>query len=262
MSPNINEATMFITKYLQALQASGAHVSRCERCTRRIAKAFGYDISINFFFNNTALMLTDIERPHNKKTVVLTNPAVGVNLATLRELSALSWEIHDTLPSIGLCCEHLDLAVSRTKSERGNMLSFVICGIAFAALCRLFGGDFGSMVLVFFASFSGAYLRHIFTLKGLDVRLQYFFLSFYSSSFVVLGYKLLGADFTSTLDTSVPTSMLYLIPGVFFINAVIDILDNHILMGISRIIHISILLVCMAVGVFLTLRIFSIGLLS
>lgn len=258
MSYKITEVAMFISSYLKAMHANGAYVSRCNRCTRRIAMAFGYDISINFFFNNTALMLSDKANPNIQQTIVLSNPPAHTNFAAVRELSALSWEIHDRLPSIAQCNQNLDLVLKRTNSPRSALLGFFICGLAFASLCRLFGGDFGAMILVFFAAFSGAGLRFLLTKQKVDLRLQYLFLSVFSSSFVILFYKLFGADFTQTLHIGVATSTLYLIPGVFFINSVIDILDNHILVGFSRIVSISILILCMAIGVYLSLAIFGI----
>ena len=42
----------------------------------------------------------------------------------------------------------------------------------------------------------------------------------------------------------------------------IDILDNHVLVGFSRIVNIAILITCMAIGVYLTLVIFELGALA
>ena len=257
---NIDELALFISEYLQALQASGAYVSRVQKCTSRIANAYGYDININFFFNNTALMLASKSDPHIKETLVLSNPPVNINLASLRELSALSWDIYDSVPDLSICYENLKEAKERTSTPQPLFMLFLIIGISFGALCKLFGGDFISMLLVFGATSSGAFLRHILSLKSIDIRLQYIFLSFYSSAFVAFvgGFasKFFG-DFT--LHIALATSTLYMIPGVFFINSIIDILDNHILVGFSRIVNIIILITCMALGMYLTLFIFDVG---
>ena len=67
--------------------------------------------------------------------------------------------------------------------------------------------------------------------------------------------------YTNTSDVALGSSILYLIPGVFFINSVINILKNHILMGLSRIIGVAILICCIALGICMTLSISNFGIL-
>ena len=47
--------------------------------------------------------------------------------------------------------------------------------------------------------------------------------------------------------------MLFLIPGVPLINGVIDIVEGHILLGLSRIINALLLVICIAIGLSVTL---------
>jgi uncharacterized membrane protein YjjP (DUF1212 family) len=51
------------------------------------------------------------------------------------------------------------------------------------------------------------------------------------------------------------TSPLFLVPGVPLINGVIDIMEGHILIGISRLISALLLIVCIAIGLSATLMI-------
>lgn len=67
--------------------------------------------------------------------------------------------------------------------------------------------------------------------------------------------------YTNTSDVALGSSILYLIPGVFFINSVINILKNHILMGLSRIISVAILICCIVLGICMTLSISNFGIL-
>ncbi|EAI6214535.1 threonine/serine exporter, partial [Campylobacter jejuni] len=121
-----------------------------------------------------------------------------------------------------------------------------------------FGGDFGAGNLVFFATFVGLLLRYILTKAKIDLRIQYILCSFISSWFVFFG---LDMGYTNTSDVALGSSILYLIPGVFFINSVIDILKDHILMGLSRIISVAILICCIALGIYMTLSISDFGIL-
>lgn len=49
------------------------------------------------------------------------------------------------------------------------------------------------------------------------------------------------------------TSVLFLIPGVPLINGVIDIVEGHVLIGCSRLIGALLLILCIAVGLSVTL---------
>lgn len=48
-------------------------------------------------------------------------------------------------------------------------------------------------------------------------------------------------------------SVLFLIPGIPLINAMMDILDGHVLMAVSRLVQASTLIVCIALGLALTM---------
>ena len=127
------------------------------------------------------------------------------------------------------------------------------------AFCRLFGGDFAAGILVCCGTFVGFNLRYFLTKIKIDLRIQYIICSFLSSYIVFLGVDM---DYTNTADIALGSSILYLIPGVFFINSVIDILKDHILMGLSRIVSVGILVCCIALGIYATLSFSDFGLLK
>jgi uncharacterized membrane protein YjjP (DUF1212 family) len=47
--------------------------------------------------------------------------------------------------------------------------------------------------------------------------------------------------------------VLYLIPGVPLINGVIDIVEGHVLTGFARLVEATLLIICIAVGLSITL---------
>ena len=59
--------------------------------------------------------------------------------------------------------------------------------------------------------------------------------------------------FNADADIAIATSVLFLIPGVPLINGVIDIVEGHILLGLSRIINALLLVICIAIGLSVTL---------
>lgn len=250
---NINDLSLFITQYVKAIYASGAYISRVNRCTQRIVKAYGYEISLNYFYNNIAFSISDPTNRAIKETTVFSNDAVTINLRLLSDLSALSWEIHDHLPSLSTASEYLEhLKIPRKRSK---LIECMIIGIAFGAFCKIFGGDLNSCLLTAVAAFLGAGLRHFCILKKIDPRIWHLFLAFFSSSVVALGAQYMP---TQTLHIALASSMLYLIPGIFFLNSIIDILDYHVLVGISRFVNVFVLVTCIGIGVYITLTLFGI----
>lgn len=123
--------------------------------------------------------------------------------------------------------------------------------MANASFSKLFGGDFGTVLVVLLAGLIGTSLKTLLTRYfNLDVRLIYIVCAFISSYTAFIGIKL---ELTQTPDIALASSILYLTPGVFFINSVIDILKNYIQMGLSRIISVVILVSCVAIGFYITL---------
>jgi hypothetical protein len=59
----------------------------------------------------------------------------------------------------------------------------------------------------------------------------------------------------NTPDMALGTSVLYLIPGVPLINSIMDIIDGHVLAGTSRFINACLLIICIAIGLSITLLI-------
>ena len=57
----------------------------------------------------------------------------------------------------------------------------------------------------------------------------------------------------ATSDVALATSVLFLIPGVPLINGFIDIIEGHILTGISRLTAAIMLIACIAIGLSATL---------
>ena len=60
---------------------------------------------------------------------------------------------------------------------------------------------------------------------------------------------------STTPETALGTSVLFLIPGVPLINSIFDLLEGHVLVGISRAVNALILIVCIALGLSATLLI-------
>ncbi len=145
------------------------------------------------------------------------------------------------------------------KKKRNVLISFALTSIAFGAFCRLFGGDIFGVIFVIFGTFCGVLSKFLLNLKKVDIRITYIFCAFISSFIAYLGYKF---GFSKTPEASISSSILYLFPGIALINSMFDILDKNVLIGLSRAVNATILILCMSIGIYITLSLVDFGLIS
>ena len=121
-------------------------------------------------------------------------------------------------------------------------------GLANASFCRLFGGDWTAVGIVFTATLVGFAAKQRMQAHGVNHYLVFIVAAFMASLCASAALR-----FDCTAQTALATSPLFLVPGVPLINGVIDIVEGHILIGFSRLINALLLIVCIAVGLSATL---------
>lgn len=255
--PNIQELTNFLISYITVFLGAGTYTARVAKCVDRIARAYGYEINMNFFFHHTAINIYDKENNSNQRTFIIPNNYKHINFKIILELSALSWQIYDHKYNLTQAKKSFEKII-QTK-ENPILLNLFLISSANAAFCKLFGGDLYGCIFVFIATLIGLSLKFILTKIKIDLRIQYIICSFVSSLIVFIGVDL---NLIKDPNVALGSSILYLIPGVYFINSIVDILKDHILMGLSRIISVAILICCIAIGIYTTLSINNFGILQ
>lgn len=234
----------FISEYSAHMMGCGVHTSRVIRSAKRIGEAYGYVVKISVFQKSIILTLLDKET-HEHHNDVVGIPTLPISFEHNAQLSALSWKTYD---------EHLPL--SSLKKEYKHIIEqplihpffvLMLVGIANASFCRLFGGDWWSMGIVFSATLCGMFLKNKMTSIGIN-----HYLVFIVSAFVASLCASIALIFDTTSEIALATSVLFLVPGVPLINGVIDIVEGHVLTGFSRLIYASLLIICIATGLSMT----------
>ena len=220
----------FVADYATYLLGSGVHTSRVIRNSQRIGKSQGIDIQMSAFQKSIVMTAHDDSTGENI-TRVVGIPALPISFERNSDLSALSWEAVD---------EHLPLDEIRARYERliskpsiDPIFVLLTVGLANASFCRLFGGDWTAMSIVFTSTLVGLAAKQ---------RMQ----AHKVNHFIIF-------SFDCTAHICLATSPLFLVPGVPLINGIIDILDGHVLIGFSRLVNAMSLIVCIAVGLSMTL---------
>ena len=237
----------FVAEYASYLLGSGVHTSRVIRNAQRIGTSQGVDIQLSSFQKSIIITVHD-ERSGEVVTRVVKIPALPISFERNSDLSALSWDAVD---------EHLSLTDLRdrygeliAKPRMDPIFVLLTVGLANASFCRLFGGDWTAVGIVFTSTLVGFSAR-----QRMQAHAVNHFLVFILSAFLASLCASSALGFDCTAEVAIATSPLFLVPGVPLINGVIDIVEGHILIGCSRLINALLLIVCIAVGLSATLMI-------
>ncbi len=255
--PQIQELTNFLSEYTAKMLSIGTYTARIEHCVRRIADAYDYEASLMIFVRHFIISVMDPADNSIRRTYVKTGAAAQISFDLISELSALSWEIYDE--KIPLARAKAAFTQILTSQKKSFAKTLVLLSVANAAFCELFGGDGGAMALVFAATAFGICARYLLSKLKINLKIQYIVVSFAVSFIVSLGARY---GLSATPDVAVGSSILFLIPGVWLINSVFDILNENMLVGISRGLNTGLLIICIAIGLFLTLSISNLGLVN
>ena len=256
----------FLLRFATTQTSVGVQTSRIVVNTTRIAHAYGYDVMIMTFQRNMTMTLTPAVKNsrHSYHTIDRAHPVSGMlqhrhgplNFFFNAELSRLSWYTYDHQLSLDELEERFQQIISTPPMNRWLMLYLI--SQANMGFCLLFGGDLISGLFVFLGTFCGFLLR-----QELNRHHVYHYLTVVLSATVASFVVGLGAKFGFMKDptTALSASVLYLIPGVPFINGMMDILDGYILNGISRLMTAVMIVVAITVGLSFSLMVLDLSLL-
>ena len=223
---------------------AGVHTSRVVRNSKRIGTALGVDVSIHTSQKTATLTVSDKDtRIFSTKVVDI--PAFPISFEWNADLSALSWAAHDEKMSL----EAIEHKFDELVSKMNPVFVLFMASLANASFCRLFGGDIWAMLITFTATMVGFFTRQHLTRRKVNHYIV-FIVSAFVASICASTALALGIE---TAEIALATSVLYLVPGVPLINGLIDITDGHIQIGISRFVNAFMLIICIAIGMSITL---------
>lgn len=253
-SPNeLKEISRFLSEYANRLMGSGVHTSRVIRNTRRIGKSLNVDVKLSLLQRTMTMTVCDLTTEEMLSTVHVV-PGFPISFELNAELSALSWEAYDNHLSLDTLWEKYNHIISQPKMD--PLCTLLLVGFANASFCALFGGDWTARCIVFSATLIGFYFKQVLQKKHFN-----HYIIFVLSAFIASLSAASSLTLPTTPDIAIGTSVLFLVPGVPLLNGVIDILEGHAMTGLSRLIHATLLVLCIAVGLSGTLLMIRDGLL-
>lgn len=174
--------------------------------------------------------------------IIATHP-IPISFDINTRLSRLSWSMADGNLSLGEAKARFEEIIKTPPANK--FLVLFLASLANAAFCRLFTGDWAAVGVVFLSTLAGFYLKQVLTEKKVDVRIIFILCAFVSS---VLGSTATLFSFGHTPDIAVGTSVLYLVPGIPFLNSFSDMLDGHYICAFGRFMNAVVLTCCLSLG--------------
>lgn len=237
-------AAEFISDYIGTLMGCGVHTSRVVRNANRMAQALEVELHISVFHRTVIMAVRRGEEAMHSEIVEI--PTIPINFMFNSELSALSWETLDRHLPLAAVKEKFDKIMSTPRISH-NIVWFMAAA-ANASFCRLFEGDWLSTLIVFVATLVGFGVKTWLHNRQTNLHAMIIVTAFVSSLVAAV-----STLFDTTSDIAITTSVLFLIPGVPLINGVIDVMEGYILTGFARLTKAFLLILCIAVGLALTL---------
>ncbi len=251
----------FLLRYATQQASIGVQTSRVVRNTTRIAEAYGYEITIMMFQRNLAISVTAHEGKSTRYssmplTAMSHHTPMPINFQQNAELTRLSWYVKEVKPAMKDIEEKFE-AIKKPQALN-YYLTILLIACANASFCFLFKGDWQAILLVALGTACGFVTR-----AELHKRNAYHYFTVLAAAFVTSFIIGLGVSFdlTTTAKEALTASVLYLIPGVPFINAMMDFFDGFILNGLSRLTNAVFIVLSLTLGLSITLLLLNLHLL-
>ena len=212
------------------LLENGAEIFRVEETIDRICHYYGIE-SGNAFVLSNGIFITSGNEREEIFAKVQHIPVSGVHLNRVAAVNQLSREIVEGRYTIGEVRERLDEI--RVMPGKTKTMQILASGVGSACFCMLFGGNFMDSAAAFVSGNIGGgalvtFLCSVMYLLSVGQHLN----------FMIIG------------------SIMPLVPGVAFTNAIRDIADGDYISGSVRMLDALLVFFCIAMGVGLVFSLF------
>jgi uncharacterized membrane protein YjjP (DUF1212 family) len=235
------------------LQVSGAHCGRISRNIERIAERWGYHMELFMTFTGLMVSIKSIAHPAEQVARFRRCQRPGVHFGILTEISLLTWQVAEENLKIDDVEKRFELIKKIPHYPRWATLLGV--GSACASLCILGGGNWANGSMGFLAAVAGMVVRQEVLKQRFNPMIAFILAAFTTG--LIAGLDMVYQIGTSP-EKTLATSVLYLIPGVPLINCVIDLIEGHVPTAIARGVFAGFILLCIAVGLALSILLLGI----
>ncbi|MDE7472093.1 MAG: threonine/serine exporter family protein [Muribaculaceae bacterium] len=243
----------FLAEYTSWLWGCGATCKRIDKNVGRIAASYGYEADLTMMPRHITVAL---KLPGTQSVHTFNNSTAhcGINFDLNSSLSTLSWNISDKKLSLDDAQTRFRQLVNKTYNDSARIC--LLTSLANASFCRLFGGDLSAMTIVFGTTLIGYLCKQLMLARHIDVRAVFFFCALIST---ILCAAALTLGYSDTPRVALATAVLYLIPGVPYLNSANDMIAKHYVCAFGRFMDAVVLTAMLSAGLCLGLYIMNIN---
>ena len=250
----------------QILMESSADTSRVKRNMERTAAYLGLPKeNLHMHVDYYMLQVNVSDEFHSFSKMQRCDKHV-INMLAIQEVSKLSWRAIQEDYSLDRYEEELE-KIAHGKHYYTDWMIAIGAGFACGGFCVQFGCDWTAFFYASIAAILGNRLRMFLNHAGSNIYANFAVAAFVSTILAWLSSYLSTPSvqamlpeflrpilFTKTPWHPLLAYALYIVPGVPLINAVNDLLDNHINTGLVRAMNTMLIVIAMAFGIALTIK--------
>ena len=214
----------------ELLMASAADTNRIDRNMKRVAAFMGIpEEKLHLEIRWTMIMVNVSDEQHSFSKFQKCERH-GINMTTITEISHLSWEAIEQDYSLDRYEEELERIAGKARNYKPYLVA-LCAGFACGGFCKLFGGDWTAFLFASICAFLGFRVRERCVAFGINYYMSLAIAAFVSTC---LAYASTFSGLSSTPYHPLLACALFIVPGVPLINFVEDMIDNDLLVGITR----------------------------
>ena len=224
------------------LLENGAEIFRVEETIDRICRHYGLESGSTFVLSNGIFITAGNER-ENFFAKVQHIPVSGTHLDRVTAVNQLSREIEQGAYTL----QEAERELTRIKNMPGKrkIVQILASGLGSASFCCLFGGGFAESL----ASFAAGIVLYVWVLY-VSIHLSRIVGNIIGSMLVTLFCEAVcRAGIGTHLNYMIIGSIMPLIPGVAFTNAIREMADGDYISGTVRMMDALVAFISIAVGV-------------
>lgn len=232
----------------QLLMQNGAESQRVEETVQLLGTGLGCDWG-NVLVSYNAIIVTHVSGDEFR-TKIRRVGVLGVNMSLIEAISHLIHRVEEGKYDrfkVRAELERLDA----TPRHYNRWVTALAVGLACAAFSRLFGGDWPVFGVTLAAATLAMVVRHELTHRNFNLLLGVIITAFVAGGLVGLANWF---QFSPHPELALAASVLLLVPGVPFINAVEDLIKGHIVVGLARGTGSGLIILAIALGLILAIQ--------
>ena len=237
------------------LMESAADTNRIERNMKRVAAFMGIpEEKLHLDIRWTMIMVNVSDETHSFSKFQKCEKH-GINMTTITEVSHLSWKAIEQDYSLDQYEEELERIARKPRNYMPYLVA-IGAGFACGGFCKLFGCDWIAFLFASICAFVGFRVRARCIEFGINVYMSIAIAAFVATC---LAYASSFSGLSSTPYHPLLACALFIVPGVPLINFVDDMIDNHLLVGITRAANTMMMVGAMTFGIAFAMRVLVIA---